>query len=97
VRSYSYHGVGDNRTGMLGYAEFLLHHGYGLVMLDPRAHGESGGDMATYGWKERFDTVAISDALYSSEKVRRLYALGVSMGAALALQSAGVESRICAK
>jgi fermentation-respiration switch protein FrsA (DUF1100 family) len=89
-----YHGVGDNRTGMLGYAEFLLRHSYSLVMMDARAHGESGGDIATYGWKERFDTVAMTDALYSSEKVRRLYALGVSMGAALALQSASVEPRI---
>jgi uncharacterized protein len=89
-----YHGVGDNRTGMLGYADLLLRHNYSLVMMDARAHGESGGDMATYGWKERFDTVAITDALYSSEKVHRLYAMGVSMGAALALQSAAVEPRI---
>jgi uncharacterized protein len=89
-----YHGVGDNRTGMLGYAEFLLRHGYSLVMMDARAHGESGGDIATYGWKERLDTVAITDALYSTEKVRRLYAMGVSMGAALALQSAAFEPRI---
>jgi uncharacterized protein len=89
-----YHGVGDNRTGMLGYAEFLLRHGYSLVMMDARAHGESGGGMASYGWKERHDTVAVTDALYSTEKVRRLYAMGVSMGAALALQSAAVERRI---
>jgi uncharacterized protein len=89
-----FHGVADNRTGMLGYAEFLLRHGYSVVMMDARAHGSSGGDMATYGWKERYDTVAVTDKLYSTEKVRRLYALGVSMGAALALQSAAVEPRI---
>jgi hypothetical protein len=89
-----FHGVSDNRTGVLGHAEFLLRHGYSVVMMDSRAHGESGGDMATYGWKERYDTVAIVDALYSTEKVSRLYALGVSMGAAIALQSAAVEPRI---
>jgi len=91
-----FHGVSDNRTGDLGHAEFLLRHGYSLVMMDSRAHGKSGGDMATYGWKERCDTVAITDALYSSEKVRHLYAHGVSMGAAIALQSAAVEPRIAA-
>jgi uncharacterized protein len=91
-----FHGVSDNRTGDLGHAEFLLRHGYSLVMMDSRAHGKSGGDMATYGWKERYDTVAITDALYSSEKVRHLYAHGVSMGAAIALQSAAVEPRIAA-
>jgi alpha-beta hydrolase superfamily lysophospholipase len=89
-----YHGVSDNRTGVIGHGEFLLRHGYSLVMMDSRDHGESGGDMATYGWKERNDTVAITDALYSGEKVRHLYALGVSMGAAIALQSAAVEPRI---
>ncbi|MFZ3214855.1 MAG: alpha/beta fold hydrolase [Candidatus Acidiferrales bacterium] len=90
------HGVSDNRTGVLGPAEFLLRHGYSVVMMDSRAHGESGGEMATYGWKERYDTVAIADALYSTERVRHLYALGVSMGAAIALQSAAVEPRIAA-
>jgi len=89
-----YHGVSDNRTGVIGHAEFLLRHGYCVVMMDSRDHGESGGDMATYGWKERYDTVAITDALYASEKVRHVYALGVSMGGAIALQSAAVEPRI---
>jgi fermentation-respiration switch protein FrsA (DUF1100 family) len=91
-----FHGVSDNRTGDLGHAEFLLRHGYSVVMMDSRAHEKSGGDMATYGWKERYDTVAITDALYASERVRHLYAHGVSMGAAIALQSAAVEPRIAA-
>src|SRR5271156_2104589 len=91
-----FHGVSDNRTGTVGYADFLLRHGYSVVMMDSRAHGASGGDMATYGWKERYDTVAITDALYATEKVRHLYAHGVSMGAAIALQSAAVDPRIAA-
>jgi len=91
-----FHGVSDNRTGDLGHADFLLRHGYSVVMMDSRAHGKSGGDMATYGWKERYDTVAITRALYAGEKVRNLYAHGVSMGAAIALQSAAVEARIAA-
>jgi uncharacterized protein len=89
-----FHGIADNRTGCTAHGEFLLRHGYSLVMMDSRAQGESGGDMATFGWKERYDTVAITNALYSSEEVRHLYALGVSMGAAIALQSAAVEPRI---
>jgi alpha-beta hydrolase superfamily lysophospholipase len=89
-----FHGVSDNRTGVVGHAEFLLRHGYSVVMMDSRAHGESGGDMVTYGWKERYDVVAIAKALYASEHVRHLAALGVSMGAAIALQAAAVEPRI---
>jgi pimeloyl-ACP methyl ester carboxylesterase len=89
-----FHGLSDNRTGVLGHAEILLRHGYNLVMMDSRAHGESGGEMATYGWKERNDTSAITNSLFSTEKVHHLGALGVSMGAAIALQSAAVEPRI---
>lgn len=88
------HGISDNRSGALGPAEFLLRHGYSVVMMDSRAHGVSGGSMATYGWKERHDTVIIDDAFYSTEKVRHLYALGVSMGGSIALQSAAVDPRI---
>jgi pimeloyl-ACP methyl ester carboxylesterase len=91
-----FHGVSDNRSGVLGHGEFLLRHNYSLVMMDSRAHGESGGQIATYGWLERNDTVAITDALYKSENFRNLYALGVSMGAAIALQSAAIEPRIAA-
>src|SRR5467141_2671689 len=86
-----FHGIADNRTGNSGHGEFSLRHGYSVVMMDARAQGESGGDMATFGWKERYDTVAITDALYASEKVSHLYALGVSLGAAIALQSAAVD------
>jgi len=89
-----FHGVSDNRTGLLGAAEFLLRHHFSLVMMDARAHGKSGGEIATYGWKERFDTVAITGALCSTEKVRHLFAFGTSMGGAIALQSAAVEPRI---
>jgi alpha-beta hydrolase superfamily lysophospholipase len=91
-----FHGVSDNRSGDLGHAEFLLRHGYSVIMMDSRAHGKSGDDTATYGWRERYDTVAVTDALYATEKVRHLYAHGVSMGAAIALQSAAVEPRIAA-
>jgi len=89
-----FHGVSDNRSGVLGHAEFLLRHGYGVVMMDARGHGKSGGNMVTYGWKERYDTVAIVNALESTERVRHLFALGVSMGGAVALQSAAVEPHI---
>jgi uncharacterized protein len=89
-----FHGVSDNRTGMTGQAKLLLSHGYGVVMMDSRAHGESGGGMATYGWLERRDTRAVVDALETQERPYHLFALGSSMGAAIALQSASVEPRI---
>jgi alpha-beta hydrolase superfamily lysophospholipase len=72
----------------------LLNAGYDVVLMDARAHGASDGAMATYGWLERNDTRAIVDSLEATEHPRHLFALGESMGAGIALQSAGVEPRI---
>jgi alpha-beta hydrolase superfamily lysophospholipase len=89
-----FHGVSDNRTGMTGQAALLLRHGYCVIMMDSRAHGESGGNMATFGWLERRDTQAIINSIHATEPGRNLFALGSSMGAAIALQSAAVDPRI---
>jgi alpha-beta hydrolase superfamily lysophospholipase len=90
----AFHGVADNRVGVIGHAEFLLRAGYGVVMMDARAHGASDGPIATYGWLERNDTRAIVDALEANERPAHLFALGESMGAGIALQSAAVEPRL---
>jgi len=89
-----FHGVADNRMGVLEHARVLLLAGYSVVMMDARAHGASEGPIATYGWLERNDTRAVIDALESSERPRHLLALGESMGAGIALQSAGADPRI---
>ena len=62
-----FHGVADNRVGIIGQSEFLVRAGYSVVMMDVRAHGASGGPIATYGWLERNDTRSIIDALIQSE------------------------------
>ena len=67
-----FHGVADNRVGVIGQSEFLLRAGYSVVMMDARAHGASEGPIATYGWLERNDTRAIIDALLSSIRNRCL-------------------------
>ena len=89
-----FHGVADNRAGVVGQAQVLLQAGYGVAMMDARAHGASDGPMATYGWLERNDARAVVDLLEATEHPRHLFALGESMGAGIALQSAAVEPRI---
>jgi len=88
------HGRSQNRLSMIQYANFLLPSGYSVVMMDARAHGESGGAIATYGHVERYDERAILDALTATEHPNRIFAMGESMGAAVALQSAAVDPRI---
>ena len=89
-----FHGVADNRYGVTEHARLLLQAGYDVVMMDSRAHGASGGEIASYGWLERKDVSAIVDALEREEHPEHVFALGVSMGAGIALQAAGSDPRI---
>jgi uncharacterized protein len=89
-----FHGVADNRYGMTEHARLLLQSGYGVVMMDSRAHGSSGGQIASYGWLERTDTSAVIDELERAEHPQHLFALGNSMGAGIVLQAAGADARI---
>src|SRR5215467_631846 len=71
-----FHGVADNRYGVTEHARMLLQAGYSVVMMDQRAHGASGGALASYGWLERKDTSAVIDALEQSEHPTHVFALG---------------------
>jgi uncharacterized protein len=81
------HGVGDTRVGVTGQAEVLLRAGYAVLMPDSRDHGESGGDLVTYGVREAADATEWARWMAAQPGVGRSYALGESMGAAVAIQS----------
>lgn len=90
------HGLGDNRLGMVGYANLLLAHGYTVLLPDARAHGTSGGQFATYGLLERNDIHQWLDFLDSAVHPACIFGLGESMGAAQLLQSLDTHPKICA-
>jgi hypothetical protein len=90
------HGQSDNRAGMLGNADMLLQHGYAVLLPDARAHGESGGPIATYGVKEADDVRRWHEWLHSSLSPRCIDGLGDSMGAAQILRSLSAEPGFCA-
>ena len=81
------HGLSDNRSGMTGYAELLLSRGFSVLMPDARAHGSSGGNLATFGLLESEDIHRWLDWLDQNDDPKCIFGLGESMGAALLLQS----------
>jgi alpha-beta hydrolase superfamily lysophospholipase len=90
------HGLADNRVGMTGYAELLLSRGFSVLMPDARAHGTSGGNLATFGLLESDDIHRWLDWLDQNDRPECIFGLGESMGAALLLQSLRSETRFCA-
>jgi len=90
------HGHTDNRAGMLNVADMLLRHGYAVLLPDARAHGTSGGDIATYGVLEADDVRRWFDWAERAESPRCIGGLGESMGAAQILDSLSVTPGFCA-
>jgi uncharacterized protein len=90
------HGITDNREGVAGYGRLFLEQGYAVLLPDARAHGESGGELATYGVKESDDIHRWISWLYEHDPPHCVYGFGESYGAALILQSLAAEPRYCA-
>src|ERR1700739_4847374 len=90
------HGLSDNRLGMTGYAQLLLAHGFTVLLPDARAHGLSGGTLATYGLRERGDIRQWADLLRTEVGGHCVYGMGESMGAAQLLQSLQASTPFCA-
>lgn len=92
------HGVSDNRISGLPVAKCFHDHGYNVCLYDSRRHGESDGRFCTYGYHEKSDVAEVISALERSygPRLGRIGLFGVSMGAAVALQSAAIDVRIVA-
>jgi pimeloyl-ACP methyl ester carboxylesterase len=87
------HGIADSRGSQLGLARMFLTHGYMVLAPDSRAHGESGGDLATYGLLESDDVHRWISWLMEEEHPLRVFGLGESLGGAVLIQSLSVEQR----
>jgi pimeloyl-ACP methyl ester carboxylesterase len=84
------HGYGGNRLHMIGYAQTLTQAGYGALLYDERASGESGGSRRSFGWEDDPDVGAAIAYLRGRPELARakLGIGGCSIGAQIALQGA---------
>lgn len=88
------HGIGDRRSGMVGHAVLLAKHGYRVLLADLRAHGDSEGDLSTYGVLEAQDAAAWQRWL-TVRGARCVFGLGASLGGAVLLQAPRVGAQLC--
>ncbi|WKZ37586.1 MAG: alpha/beta hydrolase [Anaerolineales bacterium] len=84
------HGYGGNRMGMIWHAEKLVNAGYGVLMYDERASGESTGEYRSYGWEDTRDVRAAIRFIQSRKAGEKIGAAGCSTGADIVVYSAAL-------
>jgi acetyl esterase/lipase len=89
------HGYNRNRVDLLPYAEALAEHGYGVLMLDLRAHGESSGEVFPFADPSP-DVKAAIAYLRNRPEVdpERIGALGRSVGGHAIIRAAAEDEAI---
>lgn len=92
------HGYGGNRLGMRWHAKKLVEAGYGVLMYDERASGESEGQRRSYGWEDAPDVGGALDFLNSrtADGNAKVGIAGCSIGGQIALQAAARYPQIAA-
>ena len=91
------HGIASNRIMMLDLAEVIANHGYGVLLMDLRAHGDSEGDVYPFGGPEAEDVRAAVAYLQQNRDdidPERIGIVGWSLGAQTAIMGAYVEPGI---
>lgn len=89
-------GASSARSAVLDQAVVLARHGYGVLLVDPRGMGRSGGRAMNYGWFGDQDVMAAVTHLLTRDDVRpdRIAVLGESMGGEQAIGAIGADPRI---
>lgn len=90
------HGYGGNRQDMIWHAQQLYEAGYGLLLYDERASGESEGSQRTVGWRDPVDVGGAIRYLQSKPgvNVNQIGIVGCSIGGQIALQAAAAQPEI---
>lgn len=81
------HGYKDDRSSVLGVAEILHRHGFGVLVTSFRTHDMNEGEVISFGLHERADLDAFYQQLRSTPGIDpdRIGLFGVSMGATISI------------
>jgi pimeloyl-ACP methyl ester carboxylesterase len=82
------HGAGGSREDLRPYAAMLKRHGYGVLAIDMRGHGMSGGATNQFGWESGRDVGAAVAFLEGREEVAAIGGMGFSLGGEVLMAAA---------
>jgi fermentation-respiration switch protein FrsA (DUF1100 family) len=90
------HGAGSTRSNVLAEAEVLARHGFGVLVVDARGHGDSGGRAMDFGWHGDADIAAATSFLAARADVDRdrIAVVGSSMGGEEGIGASGSNELI---
>jgi pimeloyl-ACP methyl ester carboxylesterase len=88
------HGFGADKAADLRLVRDLVPNGYNVFAFDFRAHGQSAGQLTTFGNLERNDVLGAVRWVKAQhpQQTEKVFGLGESMGAAALLGAAAEES-----
>ena len=89
-------GSGSTRAAALEQGAVLARHGYGVLFIDNRGHGTSGGNAMDFGWWGERDLYGAVSFLENRADVTtgRIAILGESMGGEGAIGAIGADPRV---
>lgn len=91
------HGMhGMDATSLFDYAKFIYDAGYTPIVVDMRAHGKSGGESLSFGYRETLDVIAVIDYVLSDNdlKDKPIVIYGLSMGGSVAINTAALSDKV---
>jgi fermentation-respiration switch protein FrsA (DUF1100 family) len=89
------HGGTYTLYGSIKYMNLFLKRGFNVLIYDSRHHGRSGGRNITYGYYEKYVLKACVDWVFERcSSTCTVGMLGESFGAAIALQTAVIDTRV---
>jgi alpha-beta hydrolase superfamily lysophospholipase len=88
------HGLSANKANQLDLVRELVPAGFNVLAFDFRAHGESGGQLSSFGDLERYDVLGAVRWLRQNhpDESTAIDGLGISMGAAALIAAAADDS-----
>jgi uncharacterized protein len=89
------HGFRHSKNSAVRFVQYLIRDGYTLLLLDFRNHGDSDGDITSYGYYEKNDLHGAIEFLRKRVQIPgKIGILGASMGASIALIAAAENKEI---
>lgn len=88
-----FHGyTSEGMNDYVGLSDYYLKHGYGMLILDERAHGQSEGEYIGFGCLDRLDAMKwIKWAIRECGEEIEILLHGTSMGGATVLMASGLK------